>query len=168
MGIKATLPIEGAAATVRSYWRVRVASLAASFVLCGLACGADIPAELVGVWASAGTEFEGERLIGGEALFLTRAGRAALVGAPLPVRRCAEGSFCAPIIGLAGLASFDAATGRLSIAVQDGPQSRALEATFDAGAATLVLQTGPGKAIRFTRRAHVVPQALEAELHGNP
>lgn len=142
--------------------------LVASVLLTGLASAAELPKNLVGLWATAGTEFEGEKLLGGEALYLLPAGKAALVGAPLPVKRCPDGNVCTPVIGIGGSASFDVASGRLSITVGDGQRSQTLEAKFDANAGTISLQTEPNKVARFFRRDTVVPKALEASLNGNP
>lgn len=130
----------------------------------GLARGAELPGKLVGVWATAGTEFEGGRLIGGEALYLISAGRAAIVGAPLPVMRCPDGRVCAPIIGVAGRATFEEATRRLSIQVQDGRNSQTIEGELAADGATVLLTTGPRQVKRLVRREADVPPALEAQL----
>lgn len=130
----------------------------------GPARGAELPGKLVGVWATAGTEFEGGRLIGGEALYLISAGRAAIVGAPLPVMRCPDGRVCAPIIGVAGRATFEEATRRLSIQVQDGRNSQTIEGELAADGATVLLTTGPRQVKRLVRREADVPPALEAQL----
>lgn len=130
----------------------------------GPARGAELPGKLVGVWATAGTEFEGGRLIGGEALYLISAGRAAIVGAPLPVMRCPDGRVCAPIIGVAGRATFEEATRRLSIQVQDGRNSQTIEGELAPDGATVLLTTGPRQVKRLVRREADVPPALEAQL----
>lgn len=142
--------------------------LIASALFTGLASGDELPKNLVGVWATAGTEFAGEKLLGGEVLYLLSGGKAALVGAPLPVKRCSDGNVCRPIIGVGGSATFDVASGRLSITVRDGQWSKTLEATFDANAGTISLQTEPSKVARFSRRDAAVPKALEAIFNGNP
>lgn len=134
----------------------------------GFARCADLPKELVGVWATAPTEFDGDRLIGGEALYLMAAGKAALVGAPLPVKRCADGKVCTPIIGVGGVATFDARSGRVAIALQDGQRSQVLEAQFDPAAGVISLDVESDRVARFLRRGRVVPKALEANLNGHP
>lgn len=139
-----------------------------------------LPEHLLGVWASAESEFEsGERLIGGEALYLLPGGQLALVGAPLPVRRCADGSVCTPLIGLGGEARFDPATQRLTLRLHGSggqaehrielslePLPPAQPAETEPAFALLLPQPnqGPGAVKRLLRRSPQVPAELAAQL----
>lgn len=145
-----------------------LASLIGALGLPAAARGADLPALLTGTWATAGTEFEAERLIGGDVLYLLPGGQAALVGAPLPVRRCADGRVCTPIVGIGGTATYDAVERRLRIAVQEGPRRRELEATLQPGDDTLLLQTSPLQQLQLQRRSGDVPAALAQALTTPP
>jgi hypothetical protein len=80
--------------------------------------------------------------------------------------RCPDGRVCAPIIGVGGQATFDEATRRLSIRLQDGQNSQTIEGELAADGATVLLTIGPGPVKRLVRREAVVPPALEAQLNG--
>lgn len=141
----------------------RVLLLACTLVA-GLARAADLPAELVGVWATPESEFDGETLLGGEALYLLKSGKVALLGAPLPVRRCADGTVCAPLRGLSGSARYDAAAGKLAITLLDGQRSVKVAAAYAAGEKTISLPTEPGKVARYRLHGAAVPETVAAEL----
>ena len=132
----------------------------------GLAGGAGLPKEIVGVWATDDSEFDQDRLIGGSALYILESGAVALVGAPLPVRRCADGRVCTPIIGFAGRVAFDAATGKLDIALQGSQQSRAIGADYNARDGAILLHTNGSEAQLLRRRKAEVPAALEKHFGG--
>ncbi len=129
------------------------------------ALSADLPKELVGVWASPASEFERESLIGGVALYLLGSGKAALVGAPLPVRRCEDGRICTPIIGAGGTVTYDAASGRLTLVLGDGRQDRTVQADYRATDASILLQGEPGNPTRLLRRSVDIPVQLADKLN---
>lgn len=145
--------------------RIRLAILMVAMTAAvGFARAAELPAKLVGTWSTPGTEFEGGKLIGGEALYLVPSGMAAMVGAPLPVGRCADGRVCTPIIGVAGVATFDQASGRMTVNLRSGAKSLMVEGHVDAADGALVLKLGQGEPKRFTRRDAAVPADLAADL----
>lgn len=128
------------------------------------AWSADLPPTVSGTWATAGAEFESDRLIGGDVLYVLPNGQAARLGAPLPVRRCPDGKVCTPLIGVPGTATWDPAQRHLRITVQEGPRRRALDATLEPGDEALLLQTSPEQRLRLLRRSDSVPSALAQAL----
>ncbi len=143
--------------------RASLRTLAASaLLLCSsFVSGADLPKELVGIWATAESQFENDRLIGGTALYLLSSGQMALVGAPLPVGRCPDGRLCTPIIGSAGMVDYDAATSHLTIKLREASKSISVTADYNAHDDILELRTGPELA-RLVRRSAVIPSQMQA------
>jgi hypothetical protein len=134
----------------------------------GVAWSGDLPASVYGTWATEGAEFESGRLIGGDALYVLPNGQAALVGAPLPVRRCAGGQVCTPRIGLPGTVTYDPDTRRLRLAIQEGPRRLDLDGSLESGGNALLLQTTPERPLRYQRQSHTVPPDLEQALTPPP
>ena len=132
----------------------------------GLAGSAGLPKEIVGVWATDDSEFDQDRLIGGSALYLLESGAVALVVAPFPVGRCADGRVCTPIIGFAGRVAFDAATGKLNVVLQDGHQSHIFGADYNARDGVILFRAKEGEAQQLRRRRTEVPAALEKHFGG--
>lgn len=122
--------------------------------------GAELPEALVGVWASAESEFEDGRLVGGVALYVMKTGKAALVGAPLPVGRCADGRLCTPIVGALATLSYDPETHRLAIR----QQAQTLSATHELAPGTISWEATPGQPVRLQRRSATLPAAVETLL----
>ena len=143
--------------------------LSAALALCLLPAlptrASDLPAEITGVWATAESEFNGDRLLGGEVLYVAPSGMIALVGAPLPVRRGADGRVYAPIIGIAGTASYDAARHQLSITLRDGQRSMQGSGAYRPDDQLLELSAGPdGQIHRLVRRQAVLPESMQKML----
>jgi hypothetical protein len=123
-----------------------------------------MPTELVGVWSVPDAVFEGDNIRGGDVLYLLKDGKAGLVGAPLPVMKCA-GSWCAPIIGISGKASYEAATRRVTLNLQSEGKGIAIVGEYDATTKTITLRL-PAKEAKFMRRKNSVPPEVEKVLSG--
>jgi hypothetical protein len=147
--------------------RFRSFSLLMSFILPAALAWADaLPRELVGVWATADSEFDGENLIGGQALYLSPEGRAALVGAPLPVHRCEDGRVCTPKIGVGGNVTYESASARLTMNLHSGIQKLSVNIDHRASDGTLLLHAPAG--FLLMRKSVTLPDAAARELNGEP
>ena len=78
-----------------------------------------LPVHLVGIWATNKSEFHGEALLRGQALYLDTDGVGAIVGGPPP-------------IGVRIVATYDARTNRLSIKINEGGETRTGTFTYEA------------------------------------
>jgi hypothetical protein len=115
-----------------------------------------VPKSLVGTWATKESEFQGEQLIGGAVLYLSESGQAAMVGAPLPVKRCDDGRLCTPIIGFP-LTVSDVSENKLSLSVSDGNDKIMMIATFDSVENILLLNTSKTEALRLVHLRSSLP-----------
>jgi hypothetical protein len=138
----------------------------------GQSLSAELPPEIVGVWATPESEFDSSfNLLGGQALYVATSGTVAVVGAPLPVKRNADGQVIRPLIGVGGSATYDAATGRLTIALRNGNQSKTVVAEYKASERALFLGLEASKLTQLVRRSPVVPIALDklvVQMPSNP
>ena len=128
----------------------------------GQSQSAELPPEIVGVWATPETEFDASfNLLGGLALYVASSGVVAVGGAPLPVMRNAGGQVVRPLIGIGGSATYDAATARLTITLQSGSQSRSVVADYKAVDRTISMALEAAQPSKLSRRSAVVPEAME-------
>jgi hypothetical protein len=140
-----------------------VLSLCVSFP--GQLVGAELPPEIVGVWATPESEFDRSfNLLGGLVLYVAPSGVAAVAGAPLPVKRNAAGQVYRSLIGVGGSATYDASTGRLTITLRDGNKSRIVVAEYKASERALFIGLEASKLTQLSRRSPMVPIALESTL----
>lgn len=131
----------------------------------GQALSAELPPEIVGVWATPESEFDSSfNLLGGQVLYVAASGNVAVAGAPLPVKRNADGQVIRPLVGVGGSATYDASTGRLTIALQNGNQSRIVVAEYKASERNLFLGLEASILSQLVRRSPVVPTEFERAL----
>lgn len=149
--------------------RMRKISFLLAVLTFSLSARADgLPSELVGIWATEDSVFNGGALIGGTALYLSEGGKGALVGAPLPVGRCPDDRVCTPIIGMNVTAEFEENGGVLRIQIFEGGKTIPLEATFNAEKTVLTGEFGSSKNTRLVHRDTKLPIELKGMLYGNP
>lgn len=115
-----------------------------------------VPKSLVGTWATKESEFKGEQLIGGAVLYLSESGQAAMVGAPLPVKRCEDGRLCTPIIGFP-LTVSDVSENILSLSATDGHDKITMVATFDLVENILLVNTSKTENLRLVHLRPTLP-----------
>lgn len=138
-------------------------------VIAGLLClstvyAQELPEQLVGVWATEGSVFEQEKLIGGEALYLDRNGLGAMVGAPLPVNRCPDGRVCAPIIGFRITITLATDGTSLRIRATEKDKIKELIASYNEQEKFIQFQS---PTLIFRRTADI-PAHLKAVINANP
>ncbi len=124
--------------------------------------GEPLPAQFVGVWATADSVFNGLVLHGGTALYLDVDGKGALVGAPLPVRQC-DDQPCAPRIGIP-LRATATDSGILAV-LTDGKNTKEILFAFEAPSKILLFSQGPNQTLRLVRREAELPPAMRGELN---
>lgn len=143
--------------------RLVAASIVLSF-LTSTACGFGLPKELVGMWSVPDAEFDGDNLRGGDALYLLEDGKAGLVGAPLPVVKCPDGSVCAPIVGISGKATYDAKSKRLTLNLESAGKRVAIAGEYNSREKKITLRM-PAKDSQFVRRKKDVPEGVKKVLN---
>jgi YD repeat-containing protein len=104
------------------------------------------PRQLVGIWATAKSEFRGEALTKGQALYLYVDGVGAIVGGPPP-------------IGVRIEATYDANSNKLSITMTDGGKTRSGTFIYDA-ARKIIVDNG----VEYHQRADHVSAAVRKQL----
>ena len=143
--------------------RVLLSALSGALLL-GSALADELPAPLVGTWASADSEFNGGQLAGGNALYLAANGRGALLGAPLPVQHCADdpSKVCAPHVGVPVQVHFEAASSALRLSLAGSAKD--VLGSYQAGPEAVIVLSTPAGPLRLLHHSLTVPPALASML----
>jgi hypothetical protein len=136
-----------------------------ALALCVFPASADeaIPRNLVGVWATEDSVFEGSTLYGGTALYLDTTGDGMLVGAPLPVQKC-DGQFCAPRVGARVCASIEKDGTTIRAMLTDGQRMHKIAIVYSAESKSMTIRPDKNSESRLLRRDAEVPNNLRSEL----
>lgn len=156
------LAIAGRVSVVGWYMK-RIFIFSALWFFGSLAYGKELPSEFIGVWATEESVLEDFVLWGGSALYLDESGEGALVGAPLPVKKCGD-SVCAPRIGIRVKASVAADGKTIRAKLIDNQNTTEIVLSYDSSSKTLSASVGGETKLRFVRRSNELPSYLRNEL----